>query len=92
LGLVLQPNSLKLRSCKFNIIINIINITFGPGVAVKLKILEYNFKKNLTFLDFSFFLFYLCKKIKIIPQYRVNNVTSSYLKLNHKSAKPIFQN
>jgi hypothetical protein len=46
LGLVLQPNSLKLGSCKFNVIINIINITFGSGVAVKPKTLRYNFIKK----------------------------------------------
>jgi len=48
LGLVLQPNSLKLRSCKFNIIINIINITFGSGVAVKSKTLKYNLTEKLN--------------------------------------------
>jgi hypothetical protein len=31
--LVLQPNPLKLGLCKFNVIINIINITLGSGVA-----------------------------------------------------------
>jgi len=46
LGLVLQSNSLKLRSCKFNVIINIINITFGSGVAVKPKTLRYNFTEK----------------------------------------------
>jgi hypothetical protein len=50
LGLVLQSNPLKFRSCKFNVIINIINITLGLGVATKLKILGYNFvKKPNTF-------------------------------------------
>jgi len=43
LSLVLQPNPLKLGLCKFNVIINIINITLGSGVAAKLKILGYNF-------------------------------------------------
>ena len=43
LGLVLQSNSLKLRSCKFNVIINIINIIFGSGVTVKPKTLGCNF-------------------------------------------------
>jgi len=43
LSLVLQPDPLKLGSCKFNVIINIINITFGSGVAAKPKTLWYNF-------------------------------------------------
>jgi hypothetical protein len=46
LGLVLQSNPLKFRPCKFNVIINIINITLGLGVATKLKILGYNFVKK----------------------------------------------
>jgi hypothetical protein len=48
--LILQPDPLKLGSFKFNVIINIINITLGSGVAVKLKTLEYSFvKKPNTF-------------------------------------------
>jgi hypothetical protein len=43
LSLVLQPYPLKLGSCKFNVIINIINITLESGVAAKPKILWYNF-------------------------------------------------
>jgi hypothetical protein len=46
LGLVLQSNPLKFRSCKFNVIINIINITLGLGVAIKPKTLGYNFAKK----------------------------------------------
>jgi hypothetical protein len=47
---VLQPGSLKLGSCKFNVIINIINITLRSGVAVKLKTLGYSFaEKPKTF-------------------------------------------
>jgi hypothetical protein len=46
LSLVLQPNSLKLKSCKFNVIINIINIIFGSGVAVKSKTLGYSFTEK----------------------------------------------
>jgi hypothetical protein len=50
LGLVLQSNPLKFRPCKFNVIINIINITLGLGVTTKPKTLEYNFaKKSNTF-------------------------------------------
>jgi hypothetical protein len=43
LGLVLQLNSLKLKSCKFNVIINII---FGSGVAVKPKTLGCSFTEK----------------------------------------------
>jgi hypothetical protein len=47
---VLQSGSLKLGSCKFNVIINIINITLRSGVVVKLKTLGYNFaEKPKTF-------------------------------------------
>ena len=46
LGLVLQPNPLKLGSCKFNVIINIINITLSSDVAVKPKTLGYNFAER----------------------------------------------
>jgi hypothetical protein len=50
LGLVLQSDPLKLGSCKFNVIINIINITLGSGVAATPKTLVYNFvKKPNTF-------------------------------------------
>jgi hypothetical protein len=52
---VLQPNSLKLRSCKFNVIINIINIIFGSGVAVNSRLLDIVLQKDLIFLDFNFF-------------------------------------
>jgi hypothetical protein len=46
LDLVLQPNPLKLGSCKFNVIINIINITLRSGVAAKPKTLEYSFAER----------------------------------------------
>jgi len=46
LGLVLQSNPLKFRPCKFNVIINIINIILGLGIATKPKILGYNFAKK----------------------------------------------
>jgi len=50
LGLVLQSDPLKLGSCKFNVIINIINITLGSSVAAKPKTLEYSFaEKRNTF-------------------------------------------
>jgi hypothetical protein len=47
---VLQPDLLKLESCKFNIIINIINITLGPSVAARLKIHRYIFAERLNTL------------------------------------------
>jgi hypothetical protein len=43
LGPVLQPDSLKLESCKFNIIINIINITLRSSVAARPKAFGYIF-------------------------------------------------
>jgi hypothetical protein len=43
LGLVLQSDLLKLESCKFNIIINIINITFGLSVAIRSRDFGYTF-------------------------------------------------
>ena len=46
LGLVLQLNPFKFGSCKFNVIINIINITLGSGVATKPKTLGYNFAEK----------------------------------------------
>ena len=50
LGLVLQLDPFKLGSCKFNVIINIINITLRSGVAIKPEIFGYNFiKKPNTF-------------------------------------------
>jgi hypothetical protein len=42
----LQSNPLKFSPCKFNVIINIINITIGLDVATKLKTLGYNFAKK----------------------------------------------
>ena len=46
LGLVLQSDPLKLESCKFNIIINIINITLGSGVAATPKTVGCSFAKR----------------------------------------------
>jgi len=46
LGPVLQSDPFKLGSCKFNVIINIINITLGSGVAAKPKTLGYNFAEK----------------------------------------------
>ena len=45
LDLVLQSDPLKLGSCKFNVTINIINITLGSGVADTFKTFGYNFAK-----------------------------------------------
>jgi hypothetical protein len=52
---VLQPDSLKLGSCKFNFIINIINITLRSDVAAKPKILGYNFTEKPKIFKFLFF-------------------------------------
>ena len=46
LDLVLQSDSLKLESYKFNIIIVIINITLGSSVAVKPKAFGYIFAER----------------------------------------------
>jgi len=46
LGLVLQPNTLKLESCKFNVIINIINITLGSDIVATPKSLGYSFAER----------------------------------------------
>jgi len=46
LGLVLQLDPFKLGSCKFNVIINIINITLRSGVTAKPETLEYRFAKK----------------------------------------------
>jgi hypothetical protein len=54
LGLVLQSNPLKFESCKFNVIIKIINMTLGSGVATKPKTLRYNFAKQPnTFINIT---------------------------------------
>jgi hypothetical protein len=61
---VLQPDSLKLGSCKFNFIINIINITLRSDVAAKPKILGYNFAEKHKIFKFLFFkIFFIQKKI-----------------------------
>jgi len=46
LGLELQSDSLKLGPCKFNVIINIINITLGLGATAKPKTLWYSFAEK----------------------------------------------
>jgi hypothetical protein len=50
--LMLQPDSLTLGSCKFNIIINIINITFGSGLTNRPNALRYNFIERPNTLRF----------------------------------------
>jgi hypothetical protein len=63
-GPVLQPDSLKLGSCKFNFIINIINITLRSGVAAKPKIIGYNFvEKPKIFIFFIFLNIFYTKKM-----------------------------
>ena len=48
LGLVLQSNPFKFGSCKFNVIINIIDVTIGLDVATKPKTLGYHFVEKLN--------------------------------------------
>jgi len=56
----LQLDPLKLGSCKFNIIINIINITLESGVAAKPKTLGYSFVEiPNTFRSWSFLIFFM---------------------------------
>jgi hypothetical protein len=43
---VLQPDSLKLKSCKFNVIINIINSILGSSVAARPKAFDYIFAER----------------------------------------------
>jgi len=52
LGLVLQSDSIKLERCKFNIIINIINITLGSSVTARAKALGYIFAERPNILRF----------------------------------------
>jgi len=59
LDLVLQSDSLKLESCKFNIIINIINITLGSSVAVRPKAFGYIFAEKPNTLKSLPFLYFL---------------------------------
>jgi len=43
---LLQPDSLKLESYRFNIIINIINITLGSSIAARPKALGHIFAER----------------------------------------------
>jgi hypothetical protein len=64
MNLVLQLDLLKLESCNFNVIINIINITFGSDVVAKPKTLEYSFaKRPNTFRSYFFLIFFMQKKL-----------------------------
>jgi hypothetical protein len=65
---------LKIGSCKFNVIINIINITLRSGVAVKPKILGYSFAEKPKIFKSLFFIYFLCKKNN--PRHRAVHVTS----------------
>lgn len=58
----MQLDPLKLGSCKFNIIINIINITLGSGVVAKPKIFGYNFAEKPNIFKFLFFLIFFMQK------------------------------
>jgi hypothetical protein len=60
---VLQPDFLKLESCKFNIIINIINITLGSSVAAKPKALGHIFaERPNTLRSYPFLIFFMQEK------------------------------
>jgi len=50
LGLMLQPDSLKPGSCKFNVVNDVINIVLGSGVAVKSKTFWYSYAERLNTL------------------------------------------
>jgi hypothetical protein len=54
LSSVLQSDLLKFETSKFNIIINIINITFQSNV-LDLRFLDISLQKYLTLLDLSLF-------------------------------------
>jgi len=47
---VLQPDSLKLKLCEFNVIINIINNILGLRVAARPKAFGYIFAERLNTL------------------------------------------
>jgi len=77
--MVLQSDPLKYGSCKFNIIINIINITLGLGIAATPKILGYNFAKRPNTFRFSlFFDIFYAKTID--PRHRAGHVISFFIK------------
>jgi len=60
---MLQPNSLKLDSCKFNTIINIINITLGSSITAELKALRHIFaERPNTLISYSFLIFFMQEK------------------------------
>jgi hypothetical protein len=82
-GPVLQPDSLKLGSCKFNFIINIINITLRSGVAAKPKIIGYNFAEKLKIFIFLFVLICFMQK-KNDPQHRAG-IKASIIQRTSKS-------
>jgi hypothetical protein len=48
LGQVLQPNTHKLESCKFNVIINIINITLESDITTTSKTHGYSFAERFN--------------------------------------------
>jgi hypothetical protein len=63
----LQPDSLKLESCKFIIIIIIINITLGSSVATKTKALGHIFAERPNTLRSKSFLIFFMQEKKINP-------------------------
>ena len=52
---MLQPGSLKLKSCKFNVIINIINNILESSVAARPKVFGYIFAERPNTLRLTIF-------------------------------------
>jgi len=67
LGPVLQPDSLKLESCKFNTIINIINITLELSITAEPKALRHIFAERPNTLRSYFFLIFFMQEKKFNP-------------------------
>ena len=80
---MLQSGSLKLGSYKFNVIVNIINITLRSGVAAKPKILGYSFAEKLKIFK-SYFLYIFFMQKKNDPRHCAGHVTSISLKYVRK--------
>jgi hypothetical protein len=60
---VLQPDSLKLESCKFNTIINIINITLGSSIIAEPKAFGHIFaERHNTLISYFFLMFFMQEK------------------------------
>jgi len=64
---VLQSDSLKLKSCKFNVIINIINSIPGSSVAARPKAFGYILAEKPNSLRSYHFLIFFMQEKKINP-------------------------